>query len=125
MSLRDCLDSRETWFRKQETAVAADVVRTVALEPTLKNVGVLGLLVLIRTFLSWSLTVEIEGRWPWQSRSGTNTRSGGEQAELGGRTESLQANEGLVDGALCPEMDKWKKCLIACGKTSWAGPAGH
>jgi uncharacterized membrane protein len=50
-----------------EFLVAGDVVRTVALEPTLNNVGVLGLLVLIRTFLSWSLTVEIEGRWPWQS----------------------------------------------------------
>lgn len=51
-----------------ELLVAADVVRTVALEPTLKNVAMLGLLVLIRTFLSWSLTVEMEGRWPWQSR---------------------------------------------------------
>jgi uncharacterized membrane protein len=55
-----------------ELLVAADVVRTVALEPTLKNVGVLGLLVLIRTFLSWSLTVEMEGRWPWQKPSETN-----------------------------------------------------
>jgi uncharacterized membrane protein len=61
-----------------ELLVAADVVRTVALEPTLTNVGVLGLLVLIRTFLSWSLTVEMDGRWPWQLRSGMNTRSGGE-----------------------------------------------
>ena len=51
-----------------EFLVAADVVRTVALEPTLTNVAVLGLLVLIRTFLSWSLTVEIDGRWPWQTR---------------------------------------------------------
>ena len=51
-----------------EFLVAGDVVRTVALEPTLNNVAVLGLLVLIRTFLSWSLTVEIEGRWPWQAR---------------------------------------------------------
>jgi uncharacterized membrane protein len=51
-----------------ELLVAADVVRTVALEPTLTNVAVLGLLVVIRTFLSWSLTVEIEGRWPWQAR---------------------------------------------------------
>ena len=51
-----------------ELLVAADVVRTVALEPTLTNVAMLGLLVLIRTFLSWSLTVEMEGRWPWQSR---------------------------------------------------------
>lgn len=51
-----------------EFLVAGDVVRTVALEPTLNNVAVLGLLVVIRTFLSWSLTVEIEGRWPWQAR---------------------------------------------------------
>ena len=47
--------------------VAADVVRTVALQPTLENVVVLGLLVLVRTFLSWSTVVEIEGRWPWHS----------------------------------------------------------
>ncbi|HLN31357.1 MAG TPA: DUF1622 domain-containing protein [Gemmataceae bacterium] len=51
-----------------EFLVAGDVVRTVALEPTLNNVAVLGLLVLIRTFLSWSLAVEIEGRWPWQAK---------------------------------------------------------
>src|SRR5262249_49365907 len=55
-----------------EFLVAGDVVRTVALDPTLNNVGVLGLLVLIRTFLSWSLAVEIEGRWPWQSRRETD-----------------------------------------------------
>ena len=52
-----------------EILVAADVIRTVALEPSFMSVGVLGLLVLIRTFLSWSLVVEIEGRWPWQERS--------------------------------------------------------
>jgi uncharacterized membrane protein len=52
-----------------EILVAADIVRTVALEPSFENVGVLGLLVLIRTFLSWSLVVELEGRWPWQSRT--------------------------------------------------------
>jgi uncharacterized membrane protein len=49
-----------------EILVAADIVRTVALEATLQSVLVLGLLVLIRTFLSWALVVEIEGRWPWQ-----------------------------------------------------------
>jgi uncharacterized membrane protein len=49
-----------------EILVAADAVRTVALEATLESVTVLGLLVLIRTFLSWALVVEIEGRWPWQ-----------------------------------------------------------
>ena len=52
-----------------EFLVAGDVVRTVALEPTLNNVALLGLLVVIRTFLSWSLTVEIEGRWPWQTQA--------------------------------------------------------
>ena len=51
-----------------EILVAADVVRTVALEPTLQNVAALGLLVVVRTFLSWSLVVEIEGRWPWQPK---------------------------------------------------------
>jgi uncharacterized membrane protein len=55
-----------------EILVAADVIRTVALEPTLTNIAVLGLLVLIRTFLSWTLALEVEGRWPWQER-----RSGG------------------------------------------------
>ena len=55
-----------------EILVAADIIRSVVLEPTLKNVLVLGLLVLIRTFLSWSLVLEIEERWPWQpSRTGT------------------------------------------------------
>lgn len=49
--------------------VAGDVVKTVALEPTLANLAVLGLLVVVRTFLSWSLVVEIEGHWPWQSRT--------------------------------------------------------
>ena len=49
-----------------EILVAADIIRTVALEATLESVAILGLLVLIRTFLSWALVVEIEGRWPWQ-----------------------------------------------------------
>jgi len=52
-----------------EFLVAADIIRTVALNPTLVNVATLGVLVLIRTFLSWALLVEIEGRWPWQART--------------------------------------------------------
>jgi uncharacterized membrane protein len=56
-----------------EFLVAGDVVRTVALEPTLVNVAVLGLLVLVRTFLAWTLSVEIEGRWPWQPRPGAQS----------------------------------------------------
>jgi len=51
-----------------EFLVAADIIRTVAISPTLGSVGALGLIVLIRTFLSAALQVEIEGRWPWQSR---------------------------------------------------------
>lgn len=49
-----------------EFLVAADIVRTVALTPTLQSVAMLAVLVVVRTFLSWSLTVEIEGRWPWR-----------------------------------------------------------
>jgi uncharacterized membrane protein len=50
-----------------EFLVAADVIRTVLLDLTPKGVGILGALVVIRTFLSWSVVVEIEGHWPWQS----------------------------------------------------------
>ena len=49
-----------------EILVAADIVRTIALEPNFTSLGVLGLLVIIRTFLSWALVLEVEGRWPWQ-----------------------------------------------------------
>ncbi|HEX5143897.1 MAG TPA: DUF1622 domain-containing protein [Mycobacterium sp.] len=49
-----------------ELLVAADIIRTVAVTPTLESVAVLGCIVVIRTFLSWSLEVEISGRWPWQ-----------------------------------------------------------
>jgi uncharacterized membrane protein len=49
-----------------EFLVAADIVRTVAIETTLTNVAILGALVVVRTFLSWSLVVEMDGRWPWQ-----------------------------------------------------------
>lgn len=49
-----------------EFLVAGDIIGTVAVEPTFKSLGVLGLIVIIRTFLSFSLEVEINGRWPWQ-----------------------------------------------------------
>ncbi len=49
-----------------EVLVAADLVHTVAVEPTLTNVGVLGLIVIIRTVLSFSLEIEIEGMPPWR-----------------------------------------------------------
>ena len=53
-----------------EFLVAADVVRTVAVAPTLPNIGILGAIIVIRTVLSWSLVVEMEGRWPWQPATG-------------------------------------------------------
>ena len=52
-----------------ELLVAADIIKTVAVTPTLESVAVLGMIVLIRTFLSWSLELEITGRWPWQKSS--------------------------------------------------------
>jgi len=48
--------------------VAADIVRTVAASPSLTSVAILAAIVLIRTFLSFSLEVETTGRWPWQKR---------------------------------------------------------
>jgi uncharacterized membrane protein len=56
-----------------EILVAADLIRTVAVEPTLENIGVLGLIVAVRTLLSFALDVEIEGVLPWrrgEARSG-------------------------------------------------------
>ena len=52
-----------------ELLVAADIIGTVAVTPSFENLGVLAVIVLIRTFLSFSLEVEIEGRWPWQRAS--------------------------------------------------------
>lgn len=52
-----------------EILVAADIIRTVAVTPTLASVAVLAVIVLIRTFLSFSLELEITGRWPWQKPS--------------------------------------------------------
>jgi uncharacterized membrane protein len=53
-----------------EFLVAADIINTVAVTPTLESVTVLAIIVAIRTFLSFSLELEIEGRWPWQRKAG-------------------------------------------------------
>jgi uncharacterized membrane protein len=52
-----------------EFLVAADIMRTVAITPTFTSVGVVAVIVVIRTFLSWSLALELEGRWPWQRKA--------------------------------------------------------
>jgi len=60
-----------------EILVAADLIRTVAVTPTLESVAVLGLIVLIRTFLSFSLEVEIDGTLPWRRRPRNEPDAGG------------------------------------------------
>lgn len=70
-----------------ELLVAADIIRTVAVTPTLTSVAVLAGIVLIRTFLSFSLELEITGRWPWQNRpdrSPGGIASPGDVADPGG-----------------------------------------
>jgi uncharacterized membrane protein len=56
--------------------VIADIIGTVAIEPTLQNLGVLAVIVAIRTFLSFALELEVTGRWPWQREQGTERREG-------------------------------------------------
>jgi hypothetical protein len=56
-----------------EFLVAADIVKTIAVEPTFISLGVLAGLVLVRTFLSWTLLLEVEGRWPWQEKLYVNS----------------------------------------------------
>jgi uncharacterized membrane protein len=51
-----------------ELLVAADIIRTVAVTPTIESAAVLAIIVVIRTFLSFSLEVELEGRWPWSPK---------------------------------------------------------
>lgn len=64
------------WFREQlgrsillglEFLVAADIIRTVAVTPDARSVAILAGIVLIRTFLSFSLQLEVTGYWPWQT----------------------------------------------------------
>jgi len=51
-----------------EILIVADIIRTIAIEPTFSSLGILAIIVLIRTFLSATLELELEGRWPWQRR---------------------------------------------------------
>jgi uncharacterized membrane protein len=60
-----------------EFLVAADIINTVAIQPTINSLLVLAGIVLIRTFLGFSLEVEIKGRWPWQRHSGEKLGSSG------------------------------------------------
>jgi uncharacterized membrane protein len=60
-----------------EFLIAGDIIRTVVVAPTLENVLILGLIVLIRTFLSMALQLEVEGRWPWQRAEETSPLTSG------------------------------------------------
>ena len=73
-------DRRAAYFRGREVfgrgillalevLIAADLIRTVAVEPTLENIGVLGLIVVVRTVLSFSLDIEIDGVLPWRKHA--------------------------------------------------------
>lgn len=66
-----------------EFLVAADIINTVAIEPTLQSLAVLAGIVLVRTFLSFSLEVEIEGRWPWQRGAAPVAEGAADEAAAG------------------------------------------
>ncbi|HOO77338.1 MAG TPA: DUF1622 domain-containing protein [bacterium] len=67
-----------------EFLVAGDIIRTVVVAPTLANVVTLGLIVLIRTFLSMALQMEVEHRWPWQAKPASGPEdTGAESIEHG------------------------------------------
>ncbi len=66
-----------------EILVGADIIRTVAVDPTFRSAGVLAIIVGIRTVLSFTLEVELEGRWPWQRRESSSADDG-----RGGEVES-------------------------------------
>ena len=57
-----------------EVLIVADIVRTIIVDPTIESVGVLGIIVVIRILLSFSLEVEIDGVWPWRQRELTRGR---------------------------------------------------
>jgi uncharacterized membrane protein len=63
-----------------EVLIIADIVRTIIVDPTLESVGVLGIIVVIRILLSFSLEVEIDGVWPWHRRQ-LGSRAGQETAD--------------------------------------------
>lgn len=58
-----------------ELLVAADIINSVAVEPTFKSIGVLGLIIIVRTFLSFTLEVEMNGHWPWQKSIPNSSKS--------------------------------------------------
>lgn len=82
---RDSTSSAYSYFRQSlgrsillglEFLVAADIIHTVATTPTFESLGVLGLLIVIRTFLSVEIEMELEGRWPWDRKAAASQDEG-------------------------------------------------
>jgi uncharacterized membrane protein len=73
-----------------EILVAADIIRTIAITPTFTSVGVLGLIVVVRTFLSFSLEAELDGQWPWRKAR---------DRRLGQQRNGRDRPDGLMGGA--------------------------
>jgi len=59
-----------------EFLIAGDIIRTVVVDNTIESIVMLGLIVLIRTFLSMTLHLEVEGRWPWQTEKRAASNQG-------------------------------------------------
>lgn len=67
-----------------EFLIAGDIIRTIVVSPTFTNIGILAILVAIRSFLSIELQMEIEGHWPWQHYARMGSAPPGRDAESGG-----------------------------------------
>ncbi len=79
-----------------EFLVAGDIIRTVAIEPTFRSLGILAVIVAIRTFLSTELELEIEHRWPWQRPEQPVTTAGAATEPDGGSPIGDAAARGMV-----------------------------
>ena len=92
-----------------EILVAADIIRTIAITPSFTSVGVLGLIVVVRTFLSFSLEVELDGQWPWRKagdRPLAKQRSGSDRTDRVKRAEGISAPAvGPPAADLAPRLD--------------------
>ena len=73
-----------------EFLVAADIIRTVIIEPTTGGILSLGLLVIVRIVLGWSIAVEIEGCWPWQVAGREKSEVRGQKSEVSGQSAAKE-----------------------------------
>ena len=81
-----------------EILVAADIIRTIAITPSFTSVGVLGLIVVVRTFLSFSLEAELDGQWPWRKAGDRPlAKPSGSDA-----TDRVKRAEGISTRAMAP-----------------------